>query len=125
MGGEKKKKKRKPRVRNAPTEKLDETCNNYLEGRCRYGDDCRRKHVGDVHKKWKRSTKSATTSSKAGADSARCAVDSILQTKRLLKAATKQAPTASRAYTHAHGLAHWVHCIHYTITPVIRRLKIQ
>jgi len=49
--GEKKKKKRKPRVRNAPTEKLDETCNNYLEGRCRYGDDCRRKHVGDVPQK--------------------------------------------------------------------------
>ena len=23
-------------------------CNNYLEGRCRYGDQCRRIHEGDI-----------------------------------------------------------------------------
>jgi len=50
-GGDKPKKKRKPRVRNKPTEKLDEVCNNYLEGRCRYGEQCRRQHVGDVPQK--------------------------------------------------------------------------
>eukprot|EP00462_Mataza_sp_D1_P004006 CAMPEP_0175100202 /NCGR_PEP_ID=MMETSP0086_2-20121207/6944_1 /TAXON_ID=136419 /ORGANISM="Unknown Unknown, Strain D1" /LENGTH=251 /DNA_ID=CAMNT_0016374263 /DNA_START=73 /DNA_END=828 /DNA_ORIENTATION=- len=26
----------------------DEECNNYQAGRCRFGDNCRRKHVGDV-----------------------------------------------------------------------------
>ena len=28
-----------------------QVCNNYLEGRCRYGDQCRRQHVGDVEMK--------------------------------------------------------------------------
>ena len=32
----------------SPTEKLDEVCDNYLEGRCRYGEECRRQHVGDA-----------------------------------------------------------------------------
>ena len=45
-------KKRKPRKRREPRErtgeKLDEICNNYQTGRCRYGDNCRRQHVGDV-----------------------------------------------------------------------------
>merc|ERR1711959_652896 len=36
----KKKRERKPR----PPKKIDEVCNNYLEGRCRNGDACRRTH---------------------------------------------------------------------------------
>ena len=43
----KKKRTRKPRD-NGEREKLDEVCNNYLAGRCRYGDNCRRQHPGDV-----------------------------------------------------------------------------
>ena len=45
-GGDKKKKKRarKPREDRPPSEKLDEVCNNYLAGKCRYGDNCRRQH---------------------------------------------------------------------------------
>ena len=45
-----KKKNRKSRARNSdePREKLDEVCNNYMEGRCRYGDNCRRQHPGNV-----------------------------------------------------------------------------
>ena len=35
-----KKRERKPR----PQPKLDEVCNNYLEGRCRNGAECRRQH---------------------------------------------------------------------------------
>jgi len=51
-GGEAKPKKKRSKPRSsAPTEKLDEICNNYLEGRCRYGDDCRRIHQGDVEQK--------------------------------------------------------------------------
>lgn len=51
--GEKKKKKRsrgprKPRNNDEPREKLDEECQNYLAGKCYYGDNCRRTHVGDV-----------------------------------------------------------------------------
>ena len=34
---------RKPRERK-PREKLDEVCNDYLDGKCRYGDYCRRQH---------------------------------------------------------------------------------
>ena len=49
--GEKKKTKkrrpRKPREDRAPREKLDEVCNNFLEGKCRYGDNCRRQHPAD------------------------------------------------------------------------------
>ena len=50
-------KKKKTRPRRRPRripegrEKLDEVCNNYLAGRCRYGDNCRRQHVGDVELK--------------------------------------------------------------------------
>lgn len=52
-GGEKKKRDRKKRVRKPredrpPREKLEETCNNYLAGKCRYGDNCRRQHPGDI-----------------------------------------------------------------------------
>ena len=36
-------KPRKPRERK-PREKLEEDCNNYLNGKCRYGDNCRRQH---------------------------------------------------------------------------------
>lgn len=48
-GAVKPKKKRKPRT-NKPrsTEKIDEVCNNYLAGKCRYGDNCRRQHEGDI-----------------------------------------------------------------------------
>lgn len=46
-----KKKRRNRRQRTTPTEKLDEECNNYQEGRCRYGDECRRQHVGEVEQK--------------------------------------------------------------------------
>ena len=42
-----KRRARKPRQR-GPRDKLDEVCNNYAAGRCRYGDNCRRQHVGDV-----------------------------------------------------------------------------
>ena len=28
--------------------KVDEVCENYLAGRCRYGDQCRRQHVGEI-----------------------------------------------------------------------------
>lgn len=31
-----------------PAEKIDEECNNYKQARCRFGDDCRRLHTGDV-----------------------------------------------------------------------------
>ena len=31
-----------------PREKLEEDCQNYLEGRCYYGETCRRRHVGEV-----------------------------------------------------------------------------
>ena len=37
---EKKKRVRKPK----PVKKLDEVCNNYLAGKCRNGDECRRSH---------------------------------------------------------------------------------
>mmetsp|Transcript_48994 Transcript_48994/g.98588 ORF Transcript_48994/g.98588 Transcript_48994/m.98588 type:complete len:160 (-) Transcript_48994:246-725(-) len=52
-GGEKKKRDRKKRIRKPredrpPREKLDEVCNNYLAGKCRYGDNCRRQHPGDI-----------------------------------------------------------------------------
>jgi hypothetical protein len=51
-GGEAKPKKKRSKPRSsAPTQKLDEVCNNYLEGRCRYGDECRRIHEGDVEQK--------------------------------------------------------------------------
>ena len=40
--------RRAPRDPVAPREKLDEVCNNYLAGRCRYGENCRRQHPGDV-----------------------------------------------------------------------------
>ena len=33
----------RPRT-DAPREKLDEVCNNFLAGRCRYGENCRRQH---------------------------------------------------------------------------------
>jgi|EP01049_Picozoa_sp_SAG25_P007380 hypothetical protein len=47
----------KPRARKkAPREprevrKTDEICQNYLAGRCRYGDQCRRIHQGDIEQK--------------------------------------------------------------------------
>jgi len=50
-GGEAKPKTRRSKARTTPVRKLDEVCQNYLEGRCRYGDQCRRKHVGDVEQK--------------------------------------------------------------------------
>ena len=31
--------------------KIDEVCENYLAGRCRYGDQCRRIHQGDIEQK--------------------------------------------------------------------------
>ena len=34
-----------------PVQKLDEVCNNYLAGKCRYGDECRRVHEGDIEQK--------------------------------------------------------------------------
>ena len=38
-------KPKKSRVRKSrPPKKIDEVCNNYLEGRCRNGDECRRTH---------------------------------------------------------------------------------
>eukprot|EP00750_Incisomonas_marina_P000783 INCI10583.1.p1 GENE.INCI10583.1~~INCI10583.1.p1 ORF type:complete len:211 (-),score=30.98 INCI10583.1:211-843(-) len=41
--------RRKPRRKaRVPGEKLDEDCNNYAAGRCRYGENCSRRHVGDV-----------------------------------------------------------------------------
>ena len=43
-GGGRKRGPRKPRE----VKKIDEICNNYLEGRCRYGDQCRRIHEGDI-----------------------------------------------------------------------------
>jgi hypothetical protein len=46
--GKKKKRARKPRDPDAPVEKIDEVCNNYTEGKCRYGDRCRRIHNGDI-----------------------------------------------------------------------------
>ena len=50
MGPSRKPRNRKPRPLE-PREKLDEDCQNYLEGRCYYGDNCRRRHVGDVELK--------------------------------------------------------------------------
>jgi hypothetical protein len=52
-GGEKKPRKKKPRARKPrengpPREKLEEVCNNYLAGKCRYGENCRRQHPGNV-----------------------------------------------------------------------------
>jgi len=52
-GGEKKARKKKPRVRKPradapPREKLDEVCNNFVAGRCRYGDNCRRQHPANA-----------------------------------------------------------------------------
>mmetsp|Transcript_22791 Transcript_22791/g.26802 ORF Transcript_22791/g.26802 Transcript_22791/m.26802 type:complete len:167 (+) Transcript_22791:23-523(+) len=51
--GEKKTNNKKKRNNNRPknnrsTEKIDEVCNNYLAGKCRHGDNCRRQHVGDI-----------------------------------------------------------------------------
>ena len=43
-----KKKRVRKRNNDAPREKLDEVCNNYMEGRCRYGENCRRLHPGNV-----------------------------------------------------------------------------
>ena len=31
----------------APVKKIDEVCNNYLAGKCRNGENCRRIHQGD------------------------------------------------------------------------------
>ena len=46
------KKSKRTRKRSSGTgEKTDvseEVCNTYLQGKCRYGDQCRRKHEGDV-----------------------------------------------------------------------------
>ncbi|GMI22863.1 hypothetical protein TeGR_g3807 [Tetraparma gracilis] len=42
-GDEAPKKARKPKARR-PAAKLDEVCNNYLAGKCRNGDGCRRLH---------------------------------------------------------------------------------
>ena len=39
------------RRKSGPPKKIDEVCNNYLKGVCRYGDGCRRTHVGDVEQK--------------------------------------------------------------------------
>ena len=54
-GEERKPRVRKPRVRKPrerqPREKIDEECNNYTAGRCPYGDDCRRQHIGNVEQK--------------------------------------------------------------------------
>ena len=36
--GEKKKRRRKPRP------KTDEVCNNFMEGKCRFGENCRHQH---------------------------------------------------------------------------------
>ena len=47
-GKKRKPRKRKPRDPDDPGKKLDEICNNFQAGRCRYGDNCRRQHVGDV-----------------------------------------------------------------------------
>jgi len=50
--GDGEKKKRPNRNRNRgegkPREKIDEVCNKYQAGECRYGDRCRRQHVGDI-----------------------------------------------------------------------------
>ena len=42
--GERTRKPRKPRE----VKKIDEICENYAAGRCRYGDQCRRVHQGDI-----------------------------------------------------------------------------
>ena len=43
-----KRRTRRRRDDREPREKLDEICNNYLAGKCRYGEYCRRQHEGDV-----------------------------------------------------------------------------
>ena len=43
-GGGRRKKTREPRE----VKKIDEVCENYLAGRCRYGDQCRRVHQGEI-----------------------------------------------------------------------------
>lgn len=40
--------RRRPRREQSSTDPVDEVCNNYAAGRCRFGDSCRRQHVGDV-----------------------------------------------------------------------------
>jgi hypothetical protein len=47
-GAKKPKKKRNNRTKPRSTEPIDEVCNNYLAGKCRYGDKCRRQHQGDI-----------------------------------------------------------------------------
>lgn len=40
---------RKPRNRaDKPVKKIDEVCNNYLAGKCRSGEQCRRQHIGEI-----------------------------------------------------------------------------
>jgi hypothetical protein len=46
---EKKRRPRKPRTTDVASKpKSDEVCKNYALGKCRYGSDCPRQHVGDV-----------------------------------------------------------------------------
>lgn len=45
---EKTRKPRRAKATDTDTDKSEEVCNNYLQGKCRYGDACPRKHVGEV-----------------------------------------------------------------------------
>jgi hypothetical protein len=45
-GGDRARKPRKPRRRAENNGNPDEVCKNFLAGRCRFGDECRRKHEG-------------------------------------------------------------------------------
>jgi hypothetical protein len=51
-----------PTEEKAPVEKTDEECKNYAAGRCRFGEKCRRIHVGDVPQKPRKRKKKKKTS---------------------------------------------------------------
>lgn len=63
---------RVPRDPDAPVVKIDEDCKNWLAGRCRFADNCRRNHVGDVaqdnivKRKRKRRRKKSSTQQEEG-----------------------------------------------------------